>query len=402
MSESNKKIKILYIITKSSWGGAQKDVYDLATNLSQNDFEIAVAAGGSGLLLEKLAERGVRTIKIPFLERDINPAKEIFSLISLFQIFRKENPDIVHLNSSKIGGLGAVAARLASFFTRRKIFVIFTAHGWGFNDDRFYFARVIIYFLQWLSVLFCDRVIAVSRAVLNQGMYFPFSKHKFFLIYNGVMPPQFLNQSQARKKLADLTRLDSARQVLLNKTDITGGEFPWLGTIAELTQNKGLNYLIETADLLKKSGHKFKIFILGGGEDEQKLKSQIIALDLEHEVFIAGFVPDAATYLKAFDIFVLPSTTEALTYALVEAGLADLPAVASRVGGLPEILEHQTSGILVKPKNPEALAEAIKTLIENPKLRKKYGETFKKKASQKFSFEKMLEETINLYRKTAL
>ena len=123
---------------------------------------------------------------------------------------------------------------------------------------------------------------------------------------------------------------------------------------------------------------------------------------MEHEVFIAGFVPDAATYLKAFDIFVLPSTTEALTYALVEAGLADLPAVASRVGGLPEILEHQTSGILVKPKNPEALAEAIKTLIENPKLRKKYGETFKKKASQKFSFEKMLEETINLYRKTAL
>ncbi|KKT62918.1 MAG: Glycosyltransferase, group 1 family [Candidatus Giovannonibacteria bacterium GW2011_GWC2_44_9] len=402
MPKSNKKIRILYVITKSSWGGAQRYVYDIATSLDKEMFEVAVAVGGDGILIEKLNSAGIHTIPIPFLQRDISVIKEFLSLFVLFKIFKSERPDIIHLNSSKIGGLGAVAAFIAKLLTKDyKPKTIFTAHGWGFNDDRFYFTRVIIYFLQLLSVLFCDCVIAVSRAVFNQGMYFPFSKHKFFLIYNGVVPPRFLKQSQARRKLADLARLDSsARQALLNKTEAEASEFLWLGTIAELTQNKGLNYLIETASLLKASGRKFKVFILGGGENEQKLKSQITALDLENEVFIVGFVPDAAIYLKAFDIFILPSTTEALAYALIEAGLAGLPVVANHVGGLPEIVENQIGGILVKPKNPEALAEALKILIENPELRKKYGKVSKKKVSQKFSFEKMLKETETLYKKT--
>src|SRR3989344_1730177 len=366
-------IKILYVITKSNWGGAQRYVYDIATSLDKEMFDAVVACGGNGPLAIKLREAGIRVITIPLLQRDINIIKEFLSLFALIKIFNREQPDIIHLNSTKIGGLGAVAALAAKLLTKNcppagragKQKTVFTAHGWGFNEDRPYIARVIIYFLQWLSVLFCDRIIAVSRAVLNQGMYFPFSRSKLILIKNAIMPPNFLDKKSAKRELANLARL--------SKTIAEDNQFPrppidglvWLRTIAELTK--------------------------------KKLRAQIAALGLESDVFLLGHIEDAPKYLKAFDIFILPSITEALAYVLIEAGWAGLPAVATRVGGLPEITENEKGGFLVPSKNPEKLAEAIKKLLDSGELRKKMGRKNRQIVSQKFSFEKMLRETIDIY-----
>ena len=410
-------IKILYVITKSNWGGAQRYVYDIATSLDKEMFDAVVACGGNGPLAIKLREAGIRVITIPLLQRDINIIKEFLSLFALIKIFNREQPDIIHLNSTKIGGLGAVAALAAKLLTKNyppagragKQKTVFTAHGWGFNEDRPYIARVIIYFLQWLSVLFCDRIIAVSRAVLNQGMYFPFSRSKLILIKNAIMPPNFLDKKSAKRELANLARL--------SKTIAEDNQFPrppidgrvWLGTIAELTKNKGLTYLVDAAHQLKiqippaspseaeQVNSKFQILIIGGGEDEKKLRAQIAALGLESDVFLLGHIEDAPKYLKAFDIFILPSITEALAYVLIEAGWAGLPAVATRVGGLPEITENEKGGFLVPSKNPEKLAEAIKKLLDSGELRKKMGRKNRQIVSQKFSFEKMLRETIDIY-----
>ena len=110
-------IKILYVITKSNWGGAQRYVYDIATSLDKEMFDAVVACGGNGPLAIKLREAGIRVITIPLLQRDINIIKEFLSLFALIKIFNREQPDIIHLNSTKIGGLGAVAALAAKLLT---------------------------------------------------------------------------------------------------------------------------------------------------------------------------------------------------------------------------------------------------------------------------------------------
>ena len=126
------KKKILYVITKSNWGGAQKYVYDLATNLPQDKFDAAVVVGGRGPLTDQLREAGVRTIILPTLQETNSLGGVLFApvnfraLFTLFNIYRKERPDVIHLNSSKIGGLGAVAAKVASLAIGHWSLVIFS------------------------------------------------------------------------------------------------------------------------------------------------------------------------------------------------------------------------------------------------------------------------------------
>lgn len=356
-------------------------------------FDAAVAAGGAGVLIEKLSRAGVRTISIPFLQRDIGITKELLSLFALFKIFKSERPDIIHLNSSKIGGLGAVAAFGLRFYGLRPK-VIFTAHGWGFNEDRPYIARLVIFLAQWVTVIFCHKIITLSRAVHSQAMYFPFSRKKIFFTEQGLAPATYLPKEKAKKELAGL-----------NKTWPIDKGFPrlpiggqaWIGCVAELTKNKGVAYLVDASGRLPASN--FKLVIIGDGEERNKLELQIAGLGLQSKVFLLGFVPDAAQYLKAFDVFVLPSITEALGYALIEAGQAGLPAVATKTGGIPWIIKDGESGILVPPKNSEALAEALKKLLDDEGLRKRMGQKNRELISQKFPLEKMLKETTNLYQK---
>ena len=388
----DRKIKILYVITKSNWGGAQRYVYDLARGLPWDKFEIAVAAGGSGLLMEKLREAGIRAISIPFLQRDVNIIKEFLSLFALIKIFNRERPDIIHLNSTKIGGLGAAAAKISSLITRHSPLVIFTAHGWGFNEDRPLLLRIIIFLAQWVTVLFSDIVICVSRDVFRQGMYFPVSQNKLRMIDLAVAKPLYFTKNEAKNKL----------QTLLNKTNFADSGFPplsdeqaWIGCIAELTKNKGLTYLIEAVGRLPASG--FQLLIIGEGEDRKKLETLIVKYGLQNTAFLLGFVPEVARYLKAFDIFVLPSITEAGAYVLHEAAYAELPAVATKVGGIPGVIKDGENGFLVPPKNPEALAGALKRLLDDEVLRKKMGQKNYDLVSQKFSLPRMLKETIDIY-----
>ena len=118
--------KILFLITKANWGGAQRYVFDLATAL-RNEFDISVAFGQEGLLAKKLREAQITTFPIRALQRDVSISSDVKSFLELMRLFRVEKPDVVHLNSSKAAGVGALAARLAGVPR-----IIFTAHGWPF------------------------------------------------------------------------------------------------------------------------------------------------------------------------------------------------------------------------------------------------------------------------------
>lgn len=369
------KRKILYCITKSNWGGAQRYVFDLAMGVDRSRFHVEVLLGGSGMLRDKLVDSGIPVIELPQLERDIKFTRDAKIFLQLFRLFRKKRPDVVHLNSSKIGALGAIAARLAGVPT-----IIFTAHGWAFNENRPDSAKGLLMVIYWITFLFCTKVIAVSEGLRSDVRQYPFVQKKFTVIHNGVPHVVFKDKSQARALLAP-NAPDGAH---------------WIGTISELHHIKGLDYAIRAIGIITQK-HNVIFVIIGEGEERARLEALVQELKLEERVFFAGHVADAATYLKAFDTFTLTSLSEGLCYAVIEAGSAEIPVVASRVGGIPEVVDGVNSGILIWPKHVKEIVHAVEFLLANPEKAQLFAETLKKAVDTKFSIEKMVNETTVLY-----
>ena len=240
------------------------------------------------------------------------------------------------------------------------------------------------------------------------------------LIPHGITPPEFLDRESARSKIPNSLREPegSSLRVRASPLDSDSGcpelaewaesrteprtakfQIPnsiLIGTIANFYPTKGLSYLIEAAAKLK-TKHNFQIVIIGDGIERTYLESLITKYNLEENIILAGQIPEAAKYLKAFDIFVLPSIKEGLPYAILEAMAAGLPIVATNVGGISEMITDNESGLLVPPKNPEALAEALKKLIDAPELRARLGQNAAATAAAKFSLKEMLKKTRQIY-----
>lgn len=373
-----KRQKIIYFVTKGVWGGAGKYVYSLATNLPKDEFETIVVFGQGGLLKEKLLEQNIRVIEIDNLKRDVSIFSELKSFIKILKIIRKEKPDIIHLNSPKASGLGALAGRLLLV---KKI--IFTAHGWTFNEDRSPLNKSIVWILSWITVMLSHRVIVIANKEKQQALKMPLVfKNKIKLIHNGIEKIDFIEKFQARKDL-----ISSLSE---NYEDDT----VWIGTISELHKNKSHSHLITS---LSKINHPFVCVIIGEGEERKNLEKLISTYRLEEKVFLVGFKDKASNYLKAFDIFTLTSEKEGLPYAILEAGLASLPVVATNIGGIPDIIENHKNGLLVKPHNIHQIKDAIEYLIENAEKRIDFGKNLKEKVEKEFSIEQMLEKTNQLY-----
>jgi len=358
-------MKILYGITKSNFGGAQRYVFDMALGAKKAGHEIAVLCGGDGPLIEKLRKENIRVIPLDTMERDISLSKEIASFFQIIKVLDEEGPDIFHINSSKMGGLGGVAGRIAHV---KKI--VFTAHGWAFNEPRPVWQKIIIKFFVWLTLLFSHKIICVSEKTRRDVSGWPFIKKKLKVIYNG------------------LEKFD-----LIPRTDETFT----VGTIAELHRIKGLDILLTTWSKFIKN-YQAKLIIIGGGEERENLQNMANNMGISDSVIFKGFIDNARSLLSTFDIFVLPSRSEAMPYAPLEAGLAGLPVIATSVGGIPEIIENNAGGILIEKENPEALLSALIKLYENADLRKSFGENLKKKVETEFSLDKMLQDTLEVYK----
>ena len=303
-------MRILYVVTKSNWGGAQRYVYDLALAAQSGGHEVAVALGGGGELLKRLREADITIFSLQSMQRDLSIGSDTGSLQELSKILRDYQPEVVHLNSSKAGGLGALAARRAGI---KKI--IFTAHGWPFEEKRSVFWRLFALLGSYATALLASSVIVVSKKDLRIGKRMPFAAFKMQLIYNGI----------------DLTApLGSGaviREAFPEGVKITG-------TIGELTHNKNQIALIEEARINLEQ----YVAIVGEGEDRTYLTQKIKEYGLESRVKLFGFIPEAEV-LKGFDEFVLFSKKEGLPYVLIAARAAGLPIRASRVGGIPDILD---------------------------------------------------------------
>ncbi|OHB00044.1 MAG: hypothetical protein A3E94_03645 [Candidatus Zambryskibacteria bacterium RIFCSPHIGHO2_12_FULL_44_12b] len=367
------KKKILYLITKSAMGGAQRYVLDLATNLPEG-FEPVVACGPGGELTKRLEERKIKVIQIPSLGRDIFLSRDIDSFFRIISVIKKEKPDILHLNSSKSGFLGALAGRLLG--VKR---IVFTGHGWAFNEERTIVSKIIFAKIHWLTMLLSDAVIAVSRKTARDVEKFLFVQKKIHQIYNGIGDVDFFSKEIARNKISAGTSAEV-----------------WIGTISELHKNKGVDYIIKALRKIKDTP-SWKFFIIGSGEEEKRLKELIYMYGLKEKIVLCGQIFDAARLLKAFDIFTLTSRTEAFPYALLEAGKAELSVTASGVGGILEVIEDGKSGMLVKSGDIDAIAKKLSELISDKSKRDKLGTNLKEKIESHFSLEKMVSQTTDVY-----
>jgi glycosyltransferase involved in cell wall biosynthesis len=368
-------LRALIVITKSSWGGAQRYVYDLATSLAERGHEVAVAYGTPGLLNERLDAAGIRTIPLSGLKRDVSLLDEPRAFFALLSLLRRERPDVLHLNSSKAGGLGALAGRLA-----RVPRILFTAHGWAWNEDRPAWQKAAIAFLAYLTVLLSHATICVSHAVKHGARWMPLPASRFMVIRNGVRPPAFLPREEAREALAPAT-----------------GARTWIGMLSELHPTKRVIDAVNAFALIARTHPDAALVILGGGQEYTDLELLIYERGLADRVVLAGFVPEGARYLRAFDVFLHASLSEALPYAPLEAGLAGLPVVATRVGGIPEIVENRKSGILVPPLRPDLIAVALAEYLDDPARAEAFGGALKERVAASFGVERMVEETLRAY-----
>ncbi len=371
------KKKVCYLITKGVWGGAQKYVYNLAVSLPRDKYEVTVICGEGKILKEMLEQKGISVIEINSMKRDISAIGESLSFFSIFRVLKKIRPDILHVNSPKAGGLGALSGRIL-----RIPHIVYTVHGFSWNEDRTPAQKILITFFIWLTILLSHKTITIStKEELEGKSLFLTPDDKIVMIRNGVEKIDFIEKEDARKILGEKIGKDIKNSFLM-------------GTISELNKNKGLEYAISA---LSKINKEFVFLILGGGELKVELQKVIDRYEMKNNIFLLDFVPDASRYLKAFDIFTLTSTKEGLPYTIIEAGLAEVPVVASRIGGIPDIIDDGKNGVLVTKGKPGEITRAIEYLMDNPKERKEFAKLLNEKMEKEFSLEGMLEKTERVY-----
>ncbi len=382
--------KILYIVTQTKWGGAQKYVWQLAKYFAKdNQVEIAYGeiANLDQTFLDQADKLGIKTIPVKNLMRNIEPAKELSAIRDLSKIIKQGQYNLIHLNSSKVGLLGTLAAQgynMNPLNVRTRI--VYTAHGFVFNEPLNKLQKLIYKMSEKFSTGLQTAIITVSdfdkQSALDNKIC---PARKMITIHNGLdfSEYDFLSKAEAKQELG------------------LSEDKKYFGTIASFYETKGYPYLIEAIKSLveQKSpllqNHRW-IFI-GEGPEENNIKGKIERNNLQEYIKIVPAKNNDWKFLKAFDYFILPSVKEGLPYTILEAGLAGIPTIASRVGGIPEILTDNETGLLTTPANPLSLLKAMETLANNQILSKKLIENNEHNIRTRFSLNKTLAETEKLY-----
>ncbi|MBI3685605.1 glycosyltransferase family 4 protein [Candidatus Azambacteria bacterium] len=372
--------KILFVITKAEIGGAQKYVRDLAHAAQRDGFDVTVASEANSHLWEEMHDAEIPFREIKSVRREISFFGDIKLFWELFWLIRKEKPDILHLNSSKVGAVGAVAGKLAHV-----PYIIFTAHGWVFNEQRPKWQKSVFTLITKIAARFQDIIICVSEYDKKRAGELNIApEEKLVTIYNGVDV----------SALKPLSRKEARVRLTLGEKDFV------VGTVANFYKNKSLDTLVFAAISAHSSPVKF--VIIGEGPEKEKIEDLIAKYKLEDRFILTGAIQNAASYLKAFDVFALPSKKEGFPYALLEAMAAKLPCVASAVGGVPEILHDGKNGILISHMTPGKLWDAVAGLSKNKKRAQELGASAAETIALKFSLESSIQKTLGLYRQAPI
>lgn len=357
-------MNILFVINSLNYGGAERYVSVLSHALvEQGDKVVIISTGGALVeqLNKKVSHRKVDSI--PDSSRDglIKTARSIEIICKSNQI------DLVNCNS--------VTAFRAANLARRLIQapVIYTAHAVEQSKLPVIGAELD------KSV---DKVIAVSNFIKHHLIKTGLISSKINLIYHGVDTNKFKERS-----------VDSSIKTSLGIKSDEGVVM----CVARLESEKGIDRLIMSVPVVRSRGNHIKIVIVGGGSRRKEYEKLSNLLGVKDAVLFLGSREDVADLLGIADVFCLPSINEALSFAILEAMAEGKPVVATKVGGIPEVVVDQVTGLLVPPGDIRGLAKSINLLLENKPLAKQLGASAKKRIEDRFRFDRMLEQTFSIY-----
>jgi len=389
MSEVNtKNPTILFVITQGFWGGAQRYVYDISTAL-RGRFDVTVAVGepeGKTDLQHKLERyrSNIDTAQLLHLVRHVSVWRDIRSVFELRKMYKTLKPDIVHLNSSKAG----IAGSLAALFLKHKPKIVYTAHGWVFHEPLSSWKKRLYTFFEKNTARIKDAVIVLSKRDADAAQnVLCIPKEKIITIPLGI-----------EESIATKPRLLAREELCKEKHISANKSTAWIGVVANLYKTKGIDVFLHALHTLPplKNTH---VIVIGEGPQRGRLEQQIAAQKLGEQIHLAGYVPHAQSYLSAFDLFVLPSRKEGLPYTLLEAISSEVPVIATDVGGVSELIKHKKTGLLVRPENPKDLGETLVFALNNMKDMRTFATAAKQSLKQTKS--RLAEATSDLYQRLA-
>ncbi len=384
--------KILHIITRLDMGGSAQNTLLTCKELS-NKYEFILVHGLSyesrmtdlekRIIEEGIKEaktQGVKAITLPAMVRSIRPVKDFKALLFLVWLIFKEKPDIVHTHSSKAGILGRVAAKIACVPN-----IVHTPHGHVFYGHFGPFASKVFLQIEKIFSRFTDRIVALTNGEKDDYINLSVcSSGKLLKIHSGVDVEQFMQPNG--------NRVEKRRSLGLDQNETVIGFVGWLLPI------KGPEYLMKAMEYVWPEHQEVSLIFVGKGDLDVDLRAQALQMSANGRVKFLGWRNDIHEIMPIFDMLVLPSLNEGMGRVLVEAMAAGKPVVASRVGGIPDLVRHGETGYLVPPADEKALANGIKKLLDDPRRAKLMGEKGKVLCRQ-FSLESMIKKIDDLYSK---
>ncbi len=365
------KIKILFLITDFKLGGAQSVMTNLVKNINQEEFIPFVAClfGGNTTIAKELRAKGI-------IVKDLGMTHfwRVDALWRLYRLIKQQKVQILHASLFH----ASIAARIIGKMARVPIII-----SWRHNIFHGSYGREVI---SKLTSFLDDAVTAVSLEAKNAEIKSSrLNKDKIQVIYNGVSTEKFcLNEYRNFKKLK--------HEIGIKDYELN------IGYIGRINPVKSIDTLLEAFMILSKSENKdMSLLIVGEGETRNKLKNLSISLGIMQEVYFLGSRNDVPQILSTLDIFVLPSKSEGMPMVILEAMAAGLPVVATNVGGTPEVVIDGETGFLVPPGDPQALADVIKKLMDDPELRRKFGKAGRERVEKHFTIEETVRKTEELY-----
>lgn len=369
------RINIMYL--RSNYpeeGGPESLILSWIEKLDFTKFGIILALlkdqdNKENLFLTKAKSMGIQTECLPWNKFNLY----LPCILRIVALIKKNNIHILHTHDLRSNFVGYIAGKLTG------ISIITSAHGWIDKS-----LKVKIHnFVDTLIIGFFNRIIVNSEAMQKQISHLKFLDRKITIIENSVDTSMYnpnIDYGKTRKELG----LNTENSVIV--------------TVGRLNKEKGHRFLLEAAHDVIRAFPDAVFLIVGKGPLEVELKNMAKELGLSKNVIFTGFFKDLPKILKLMDIFVLPSVSEGVPVCLLEAMAAGKPVIATNVGGVPEIVHHEKTGLVIESRNVHGLAKAIILLLEDKEKAKELGEKGQAFINKRFSTEVMIQKIEGIYK----
>lgn len=363
-------MKIVQIVTRmDDVGGAQIHVKDIASGLKNTGHDIYIITGEKESIHNEIEQNGIKLINSRNLIRKLNIISDIKAVMEIRKLIKKIEPDIIATHSSKAGTIGRVVGWSLNIPT------IFTAHGWSYTDGVSRRKQWIYILIEKVMGRFSDGVITVSEYDKQLALrYKVLPESKIYKVHNGV------------------------HDIVRTKNPIDLNEPPKIIMVARFAPPKRQLQLLKALEQIRYL--KWKVSFAGDGPQLQEAQDFVKSVGLEDRVAFLGNRQDITELLQKADLFALLSDWEGLPLSILEAMRCSLPIISSDVGGVKEAVIQSINGYLIPKTDNNELQKKLILMLSDSSLRLKMGEQSRQLYEEKFTFEKMFNETLLFYEKT--